>query len=163
MLIRLIILLFLVNIFIFSTHVYAKEQPFLTESELKEVNINQFEAINPNLLIYPFKRVGENIKFLLTFNKKDQDEYLLNGLDTRFKELVYIVDFNKTGFIAFSVDRYNTSIGQIKNRAIQLNDKNTTKIKKYLKVLERLRDRYHSGSASWEKIQQAVDTTRTII
>lgn len=136
--------------------------PFLTESELKEVNINQFDRVNPNLLIYPFKRTAENIKLLLIFNETKRDEYLLELLNTRLKELVYIINYNKIGFIPFSVDRYNTFAGQIKNHHIKLDDKNQIKIRKYITVLERLRDRYHSGSVSWVKIQQSIDTTKTL-
>lgn len=145
---------------VYTTPAFAREKPFLADTDLSAVNITQFEAINPNLLIYPFKRAGETAKIFLAFNKKDKDEYLLKLLDIRFKELVYIIDFNKTGFIAFSTDRYMTTIGQIKNRAIKAD---STKIKKYLNLLEKLRDRYHSSSANWEKIQQAVDTTNTIL
>lgn len=159
----IILFLLVINIFNLTGLVYAEDKYFLTELELKAAGITEFEKINPNLLIYPFKRLKENIKYVLIFNKQKKNEYLFDLLDIRFKELVYIINSDKIGFISFSADRFNTTIGQIKNRSIKLDERNNTKMRKYLKALERLRDRYHSGSASWEKIQQVVDTVRTII
>lgn len=146
-----------------TTLIYAKERPFLGESDLQKVGISEFERVNPNLLIYPLKRLGEKARFLLILNRGHKDQYLQSLLDTRFKELVYIVDFNKTGFIAFSVDRYNTSLGLVKNRLVQISLDDRVKIKNRAAVLEKLRDRYRSGSVSWEKIQQAIDTTESLI
>lgn len=153
-----IFLLLLIHFFSFPA--YAKEEPFLGKSDLNKVGITKYESINPNLLVYPLKRVGENLKLFSFFDKEKKDQYLLELYDKRFLELAYIINFNKTGFIGFSVDRYNTFVGTLKERSTSLD---RDKITKKIKVLEKLRDRYHSGSAPWEKIQQGVDTTKSLI
>lgn len=141
----------------------AKEKPFLKQDDLEKVNITQFESINPNLLIYPLKRWKENIQLHLLFDKQAKNQYLWELMEIRFKELVYIIDFNKIGFIAFSTDRYNTTIGRLKAKGVTVDGERNETLKSYITFLEKMRDRYHSGSVSWEKLQQSVDTTKGLL
>lgn len=142
--------------------VSASQPAFLKEAELKSSGFTSYERINPNLLVYPLKRIYENIKLELLPSEEQKREYLYQLFEVRFKELVYIVNNKKEGFIFFTADRYNTFVGKIKkdyapdfNKRLRFQD--------YLKILERLRDRYSSNSPYWEKIQQTIDTTRSLI
>lgn len=155
----LIFILFLIN----PGKLFASHLTFMTNEELKPLGFSIYEKINPNLQIFPFKRVGERLKFFFIFNKEEKSKYNFQLFEKRFNELVYIINNNKTGFFIETVDRYNSAVGIIKLENPQLDKDSKDKISKYLKILERLRDRYHSNSAYWGKIQQAVDTTRSLI
>ncbi len=148
-------------LFFLSSTAFAKEKTFLTEDELKSFGFISYEQINPNLLIYPLKRGYEQIK--LTFIPNNlKKEYAYQLLEKRLKELTFIINFKKEGFIPYAADRYNTFVGKTKlNYPPDANDK--LKIKNYLKMLERLRDIYPANSPNWEKIQQTVDTTKSLI
>lgn len=131
--------------------IFAASQTLVSIEGLQSLGFNIYESINPDSLIYPFKRLGEKIRFLSP----------INLLNTRFNELVYIANYQKSGFITEVANRYNTSIGQIKSGNAQLKDKG--QIVKYLKILERLRDGYPANSSSWLILQQTLDTTRSIL
>lgn len=140
---------------------YAQQKIFLTQSQLQEFDFKNYESINTNQIIYPFKTIWENLGYYLILNSKRN--YLLNLYHKRFKELVYIINYDKTGFLPETVDRYNTFAGRMKNQSQTINEDEKKFIIKNLRLLEKLRDRYHSGSAYWVKIQEAVDTTKSLI
>lgn len=131
-------------------------------NQVLTVSTSQYESINPNLLVYPLKRIYEEIKLNLLPGKERKGEYLYQLFEVRFKELVYIVNNKKEGFIEFSADRYNSFVGRIKNQYPPDNGQRA-KISGYLKMLEILRDKYHSNSLYWEKLQQTIDTTKSLI
>lgn len=163
MIIKLITLLVLLVTFYFHNPVFAQSNSFLTQSELQQSGIDKYENINPNSIVYPFKRYIENLRLQLTFDSLSKQQYLWKLYSGRFKELVYIINFDKTGFLLETVDRYNTSVGRTKNQMSTLSLQQKEQINNNLKLLEKLRDRYHSGSAYWSKIQESVDTTRSLI
>ncbi len=140
--------------------ILTKEPYFLTIEELNSFGFSSYESINPNLLIYPLKRVFEQTKLSLTFDKKRG--YIYELYDKRYKELVFIINSNKEGFIPYSGDRYNSFVGNLKQN-YPPNKEEVEQIKTYLRLLERLRDIFPANSANWEKIQQSIDTTRSLI
>ena len=164
MFIRLIIFLLISVLYInFSPATYASEHTLITEPELNSTGFTGYESINPNLLIYPFKRIAERIELTLLFNKEDKAKYQYTLLDKRFKELVFIINFKKTGFLEETVLRYNSHLGNLivnnKNLASDYKDK----ISSYIIVLKTLQDRYDSKSAYRLLIQQAIDSTKRLI
>lgn len=128
-----------------------------------QAGFSDYESINPNLMVYPFERYRESLILLFIFDSNTKQRYLWTLYNKRFRELVYIINYDKTGFLLETVDRYNTFVGKVKIQNPVLNQPEKEQITKNLKLLEKLRDRYHSGSAYWSKIQQAVDTTRSLI
>lgn len=162
--IRLIVFLLISTLYINSSPVtYALENTLITQQELKLAGFNKYESINPNLLIYPVKQIIEKIKLSLIFNKEDKTKYKYALLDRRFKELVFIINFKKTGFLEEAVNRYNADIGNLiendKDSSLRYKDK----LSNYVIVLKTLQDRYSSISSYRLLIQYAIDTTRRLI
>lgn len=144
-----------------SATAFASEHTLVPQEELKEAGFDKYEAINPNLLIFPFKRITEVFQMGLIFNKEDKIKYQYNLLDKRYKELVFIINYQKTGFLKESVTRYNSLLGKI-----LLNHKRNApreKLVTYMNVLKTLQDRYNSISAYRLLIQEAIDTTKRLI
>lgn len=164
MFIRLIVLLLISTLYVnFSTATYASNHTLVPKQELKSAGFNEYESINPNLLIFPVKQIIEKIELILIFNKEDKTKYQYTLLDKRFKELVFIINFKKTSFLTEAVGRYNTHLGNLmtSNKDFALNYKE--RISNYVKVLKTLQDRYDSISSYRLLIQQAIDTTRRLI
>lgn len=164
MFIRLIILFLASILYIsFSPATSALEYSLITQQELNATGFSGYESVNPNLLIYPIKQILEKIEFSLLSNEKDKEKYKYTLLDKRFKELVFIINFKKTGFLEETVTRYNTHLGNLitndKDSAIKYKDQ----ISSYINILKILQDRYDSTSAYRLLIQQAIDTTRRLI
>lgn len=146
-----------------SPTAYIPKKTLVTQQELDSTGFTGYELINPNLLIYPLKQIIEKIelKLLLDDNARTEYQYIL--LDKRFKELVFIINSEKTGFLGETVARYNTHLGNliISNRNPAINNKE--KVSNYVRVLKNLQDRYNSISSYRLLIQQAIDTTRRLI
>lgn len=141
---------------------YASGHTLVPKEELKSAGFSEYESINPNLLIFPVKQVAEKIELSLIFDKEDKAKYQYTLLDKRFKELVFIINFKKTGFLEEAVARYNTHIGNLikNNKDISINYKD--KLSDYIKVLKTLQDRYNYISAYRLLIQYAIDTTKRL-
>lgn len=164
MFIKLTVFLFIPLLFInFAPTTYAGKQTLITQQELDETGFKEYESINPNFLIYPIKRIAEKIKLALLFNREEKAKYQYVLLDKRYKELVFIINFKKTGFLEETVLRYNSHLGNliINNKDLASNYKD--KISNYPVVLKTLQDRYDSKSATRLLIQQAIETTRRLI
>lgn len=163
MFIRLIVFLFISTSFVnFSPATYASDNILVPEQELKLAGFNKYESINPNLLIFPIKQIIEKIKLSLIFNKENKTKYQYTLLDKRFNELVYIINYKKTGFLEETVARYNADIGNLiennKDSSLRYKDKLST----YVVVLKTLQDRYSSISSYRLLIQYAIDTTNRL-
>ena len=129
------------------------------ERELDSMGFSGYETINPNSLAYPLKRIGEKIYTTILSQEKEQ-EFFNKVYDRRFRELVYIINSEKTGFLVETTNRYNTTVGGIKameDASSLQNDFRTNII-----ILENLRDRYEANSTYWMLIQQAIDTTNSV-
>lgn len=148
--------------FFLTTSSFAQSKIFFSEIELKQHNFTSYENINSNQLIYPFKKYWENITLKLTFGNQNRQNYTWILYQKRFKELVFIINNDKTGFLPDTADRYNTFAGRTKT-LVSLTSNQKKQIKDNISLLEKLRDRYHSGSAYWIKIQETVDTTKSLI
>lgn len=158
--ITFLLIIFLLNSF---SNVKAAEQKLLTEQELNSIGFSKYESINPDSLLYSFKRLGEQIQIFFIFNNNEKMRYPLKLLSTRFNELVYTVNLQKTGFLTEIVSRYNTQIGKIKRDFKNIDSADKDKLIQKIKILEVLRDRYPANSSYWLSIQQAIDTTRSLL
>lgn len=125
-------------------------------------DLTGYEGINSNSIVYPLKRLDEEIRLFLTFDKKEREKYFYILFEKRFNELVYIINFDKTGFLFETVDRYNSFAGKFK-ADYQIKEEMRENISHHVKILEKLRDRYHSASPYWKKIQEALDVTRALL
>lgn len=161
--IKLTIFLFFIFLFNSFSTVVATEQKLLTEQELKLIGFTKYESINPDSLLYSFKRLGEQIQIFFIFNNIEKLRYPLRLLDTRFNELVYTVNLQKTGFLTEIISRYNTQVGRIKRDFKNIDSVDKDKLAQKIKILEVLRDRYPANSSYWLNIQQAIDTTRSLL
>lgn len=146
-----------------TSNTFAQSKVFLSISQMQQLGFNNYENINPNQIIYPFERYWEDLYSFLTFDPQAKQQYIWKLYNKRFSELVYIINTNKTGFLLETVDRYNTFAGKVKTQNLDLTQSEKTQIRKNVSLIEKLRDRYHSGSAYWIKIQEAVDTTKSLI
>ena len=93
-----IFFIFLVCYQILSGHlsiVSASHTTYLSNTELNLLGITSYENINPNLLVYPLKRVTEEIKFNLLFSKEQKKEYVYDLYEIRLRELVFIINNKK--------------------------------------------------------------------
>src|SRR3990167_7818141 len=156
----LLLSIFCIN---FSQTTYASVHTLVPKEELESAGFIEYESINPNLLIFPLKRTLEKIVLIFLLNKEDKVKYQYALLDKRFKELVFIINFKKTGFLEETVARYNSTIGNIikNNKDFSLNYKD--KLSEYIKVLKTLQNRYDSISSYRLLIQYAIDTTKRLI
>lgn len=142
-------LLFLLTlIFTLPPQVFAVNE-YLASGQLQSMGFTKYEQINGNSLLYPFKKLREKI-----FSVPDQKLF-----ETRFNELVYIANKRKTGFLGEAANSYISIAGRVMESKNY--DKNPPK--KYLLILEKLRDGYPANSLPWIQIQQAVDTTQRMI
>lgn len=146
-----------------SSLVLAVEQKLLKEEELTSLGFTKYESVNPDSLTYPLKRFGEQAKLFFSFDERNKTAYFLSLLDTRFNELVYTINFKKTGFLNETVSRYNTFVGKIKLNSKNIKHEFKLKFSQNIKVLEMLRDQYPANSAYWLNIQQSIDTTRSLL
>jgi len=151
----LVIVTLIIYFFSPANSIYAE---IYKESELKNYGLDRFERLNPDSLLYLFKRVNEKAIVFFIRDEEKQSEYYSKLLDKRFKELVYIINVEKTGFLEEAAGRYITLIGQMKRDGVYTISKERTKI--YTFILEKLRDNYPSNTSYWLIIQQAIDTTR---
>lgn len=141
---------------------YASEKQYLSNDQIQAFGFTSYEKINPNLLIYPLKRIAEEIKLKFIFSQNAKRDYLYKLYETRFNELVYIINNRKEGFLAFTADRYNSQVGTLKRENIKSEDFKI-RIQSKVHFLERLRDIYPANSEIWIKLQQSIETTKSLI
>lgn len=132
----------------------AKTNELVYKGELQSIGFIDYESINPNSLLYQFKRLGEEVKLRLILDDNKKNIYQNHLLQVRFNELIFIINFQKTGFLAETVNRYNVFVGKTKS---------SQQVKKFIAVLEKLRDMYPANSSYWLSIQQAIDSTRNLL
>lgn len=149
----------IVLMFLVITNVHARNRLF-EETELSSMGYSGYESINPNSLAYPLKRIGEKIYPIFLSDEKEQD-FLNKVYDRRFRELVYIINTERTGFLEETTNRYNTTVGGAKRMKGVENLQND--YRKNITILENLRDRYEANSTYWMSIQQTIDTTNSLI
>jgi len=129
-----------------------------TDLKLGGTSNISFERINPDLLIYPFKRIYEKIRLKLIPDPQMKASYQCLILEKRFKELLYIALSEKTSFLPLVNQRYANSYTTYKktyptSQCSSLNRDNR-------KILESLRDNYPANSAYWLIFQQTLDATK---
>lgn len=146
-----------------SPAAYLPKKTLVSQREMDSTGFTGYELINPNLLIYPFKQLVEKIELTLMLDNTARAKYQYALLDKRFKELVFIINSEKTSFLEEAVGRYNAHLGNlmISNKDYAVNNKK--KIFNYVMVLKNLQDRYNSISSYRLLIQQAIDTTNRLI
>lgn len=79
----------------------------------KDFGLN-YEKINPDSIIYPIKRLTENV-WLKVKGSGARSELLAYYTDRRLREMVYMFDKGKTGFFVEVVSRYNSFVGLSKS------------------------------------------------
>lgn len=157
-------LTFLILFFQPYSQTFAKiTNELVSKEELRSLGFTRYALINPNSLLYQFKRLSEEIRLMLIFNNKDEERYYGHLFDIRFKELIYIINSKKTGFLEETVNRYNVFTGKIKPYYKNIDTQSQNKINKYIGILEKLRDMYPANSSYWLSIQQAIDSTRGLL
>lgn len=162
--IKLIILLPLIFLVVSPlSQVMAKTQELVPREQLQSIGFTEYESINPNSLIYQLKRLGENVRLLFVLDDTSKKKYYTHLFEIRFIELIYIINFQKTGFLAETVNRYNVFIGKAKPYYKHFDPNSINKINKYIDILEKLRDMYPANSSYWLSIQQAIDSTRNLL
>lgn len=149
---------FLIFIFQPFSQTLAKTNELIGKEQLQVLGFSQYESVNPNSLLYHLKRLGEEITLFFLFDTDRRKKYNTHLLTIRFKELIYIINFRKTGFLDETISRYNVFVGKVKNYY-----ESKEKINKYIVILEKLRDMYPANSAYWLYIQQAIDSTKNLL
>lgn len=161
--IKLLSLLSIILFLVFpNSHAMAKTGELVPKEQLQSLSFLDYESINPNSLLYQFKRLGEEVKLRLIFNNNKKNIYKNQLFKVRFNELIYIINFQKTGFLAETVNRYNVFVGKTKSDYKNM-DSSSQQVKKYIAILEKLRDIYPANSSYWLSIQQAIDSTRNLL
>lgn len=152
---------FLIFIFQPFSQTLAKTNELIGKEQLQVLGFSQYESVNPNSLLYHLKRLGEKTILFFLFDADRKGKYNTYLLNIRFKELIYIINFEKTGFLTETINRYNVFVAKTKSY-YKNTDSNSQNIKNFVNILEKLRDMYPSNSAYWLSIQQAIDSTRNL-
>lgn len=142
---------------------HLPKKTLVPQQEMDSTGFSGYEIINPNLLIYPVKQLFEKIELTLMSDNTTRTKYQYTLLDKRFKELVFIINSERTSFLEEAVGRYNSHLGNlmINNKDFAFNYKE--RISNYTRILKNLQDRYNSISSYRLLIQQAIDTTNRLI
>src|SRR4030042_5618265 len=140
--------------FLFAGEIYPN---MYLQNELKNYGFGGYEKLNPDSLLYIFKRVDEKVTYLLITDEKKKSEYYKKLLEKRYKELVYIINIEKTGFLEETASRYISLVEQMKSDDVY--SLSNEEVKQRILILEKLRDNYPSNTPYWLIIQQAIDTT----
>jgi len=129
-----------------------------------DMNIGR-ELINPGSALYPIKRFSEK-GLLLVFSKVDpskENPFIIKLLGRRFREFYYVFETNDLENFEKVAIRYNTTIGLIIDKNINLGTENTGKYDVYLQILSRIKDTYEYGSSYWLLTQQAIELTQQML
>ncbi|SRR4030066_1144413 len=152
-----IILIFIIMLsycFLFAGKIYPN---MYSQNDMKNYGFGGYEKLNPDSLLYIFKRVDEKVDYFFINNKEKKSEYYKNILGKRYKELVYIINVEKTGFLEETASRYISLVEQMKSDDVY--SLSNEEVKQRILILEKLRDNYPSNTPYWLIIQQAIDTT----
>lgn len=160
-------ILFAIVIFLNSYSIAsASDATLLSEQELSKNGFPGYESVNPNALIYPLKKLGEKIHTLFLLNKENRIKYTTSLVTIRFQEVVYIINYQKNGFLPETVTNYTSFLDEVRRLngdSLKSNSKFKVQISRYVTILEILRDHYHANSARWFSIQQAIDSTNSFL
>jgi len=126
------------------------------------------EVINPDSAFqYRLKRLGEKFRTITTniFNKSKTGELMLELTQKRAKELLYIVDKQKTEHLEITTSRFITYTGLLTNELKEGVNKEevANKMKVYIAPLTKLRDNFPAQTAQWLFLQQAIDSTNVLL
>ncbi|KKQ36167.1 MAG: hypothetical protein US53_C0062G0007 [Candidatus Woesebacteria bacterium GW2011_GWA1_37_7] len=155
---KLLIILVLLAIYLVKPlNTYAKNS-----SSIPEVS---YESINPNNPYYPLKRVSEKTKifFLSKFSPEKENRYILELLDRRMKEFIYISDNNDLTNFEKTAIRYNTTAGSLIDSQVKPESKDLEVISGYTYYLDTIKEKYEYASAYWLLTQQAKELTQQIL
>jgi hypothetical protein len=147
--------------FLSLSPVFASPTNF-SQEEKEMLALDGHESISPGSLLYPVKRLGEKIKLSLLKNRETKAEYVALLLSRRFKEMVYLDEQEKSGFLVESANRFNATAGQIKSDFYPPEEKLKAQLPSYLSALEKLRDKSPANTANWLTFQQCLDTIRQL-
>ena len=142
----------------------SPNQMVFAENIAEDSNISvEFESVNPGSPYYIFKRIKETFTLnLLTFGEQNKAKYSEQLLDTRLRELAYMVKKGQTGILDNGAHRYTNQAGIIIEKYLKIDQNFKSQAQKYIPILSRLRDYYPSNTPQWLMIQESVDTTKRI-
>lgn len=111
---------------------------------------------------YPFKRLKERIKYLLTFSQKEKFSYRQILLEKRVSEFVSLVENKNQSDLANSSQRLTYQAGILAESVVKgsKEDKELvlTLFAKYKPILDKMRDHFPANSSFWLYSQQDIDT-----
>jgi len=159
---QIVVLSILIILFlIFAPPIFASE-PAFSEQEIKSLSLDKNESIYPDSMFYSVKRLKEKLGFILTSGREKKAQYLSNLLRVRFKELIYIENSDKSGFLIEAANRYNANVGQINGNYKNVDNRIKRQVWDYESALAKLRDKHPANSTDWLIFQQVIETTRNL-
>lgn len=144
------ILIFPVNVF--ST-VFSQDSSFIPNDQ----------TINPGHIMYPLKRVWENLGKSLSLSDDSKFKFDYDLSDTRLSELNYVVNFNLENEIQRASERFAYQVGITTDYIITGNKDNLSgsiieKHRLFKSNLESLLSKFPANSSYWLLIRQDMDT-----
>lgn len=160
----------ILTIFVFTVLGICLYRP---QQVLAQVNADNslifYEKINPDSTIrYSLKRIIEKVEGVKVdiFDRNQKNRFMVKLSNRRLLELKYIIENNKLFYLEKSSSRYITQLGLISEEL----DKNKidadfikSNLETHTKVLESLKDKFPSQTAQWLLVQQARDTSKSIL
>lgn len=123
----------------------------------------KYDKTNPGSPYYIFKRLKETVILnFLKFGEKNKAKYSEGLLETRLKELTYIVREGQMGILENVAHRYTNQAGVIIEKYLKLNQGFKPQAERHIPILGSLRDAYPSNTPQWLMIQESVDTAKRI-
>ena len=151
---KALIILFSLLTLIFASQsmaVFAQEETF---------NL-PVEKTLPTSSLYPFKRLWEKARLIITFTQKGKLNYKKLLLERRLSELVSLVNAGDTENIERASQRFAYQAGIYAEQAEingQASEEALETFEKYKRAFPRLRDHYPANGAHWLSLQQDLDT-----
>jgi|SRR3989344_1019658 len=119
--------------------------------------------VQPGMYIYPLMRLGEKIFDRFQFNNEAKGKYYQDLFQKRLAELKFVVDNNYLDEIEKSSQRVSYQVGILTDLVVshKLSNKKSVIIDLYnddKRILEKLRDKYHSNSSFWMLVQHSINS-----
>lgn len=119
--------------------------------------------IPPGYFLYNFERLIEKAQVNFYISPDSKVDFYKNLLQKRLAELIYIVDHGYLDEVEKSSQRVSYQVGILTDFVVshKLNNKESAIKNLYnddKRILEKLRDKYHSNSSFWMLIQHVINS-----
>lgn len=119
--------------------------------------------IPPGYFLYNFERLIEKAQVNFYISPESKTDFYKNLLQKRLAELKYIVDHGYLDEVEKSSQRVSYQVGILTDFVVshKLNNKESAIKDLYnddKRILEKLRDKYHSNSSFWMLIQHVINS-----